>query len=87
MTGLLPATVGVPQLGTGRCIILTSCSASAAGEAGCEKMLRTAVQRLTREQLGDAVAAMCTALQEQACVSASAAHHLLVRAGQRCKLA
>ena len=29
-------------------------------------MLWAAVQRLTREQLGDAVAALCTALQEQA---------------------
>ena len=40
--------------------------AMAAGDAGCEKMLRAAVQQLTREQLGYAVAAMCTALQEQA---------------------
>ena len=44
----------------------TSCTAGFVGEAGCEKMLWAAVQRLTREQLGDAVAAMCTALQEQA---------------------
>ena len=40
-----------------------------AGDTECEKMLRAAVQRLTREQLGDAIAAMCTALQEQACTS------------------
>ncbi len=30
-------------------------------------MLWAAVQRLTREQLGDAIAAMCMALQTQAC--------------------
>jgi len=46
--------------------VLTSCSAGTAGDAGCEKMLWAAVQRLTREQLGDAIAAMCTALQDQA---------------------